>query len=480
MTSRTPIKIRGKKQTAGSRCSQKPVPNQQKYTRSTILPDSILPRPRAKKRRQSAIDGEATIAIQNIPSSRLESLPTELLEIIFFQCLNLNLPQASPALYHKLTSQHVKSQLLIEICSSKTSTRSVSLLEAIFPRLEDQAELQTAVLQTKWMTLDFIRALVPSFLVATLVRELGARKLRWMGDGPIVSKGSEPVIREYIDHNLWRLECYDYPELPAYWEVWWPTDVEDDLVCVGIGLGDGLVTIWKTYDLDYFEGVEPTDYDDKPEPPWSKWRLLSCAEGCRIPVRLLHGPWNSEKCALLECLVRGNATVDWIGTTDGEVAKQGLLEAIRGDNVRATLALLERDGYITPMDCYPVEFFDEFSFDDTLSDDEADLPCKLSAYRDIPVRKGVGVPVTTEHMRIAILEKGCQRKLVSDLLYYAGFCRCVIDDEIHEWAITNSNKMNDDAIWLLEQKEYQEQLVLKDQQGSRRSDRLFWKDRFKD
>ena len=68
------------------------------------------------------------------------------------------------------------------------------------------------------------------------------------------------------------------------------------------------------------------------------------AQGFQIPEKLLHGPWTDERCEFLEIVERGNGTVDWLGSTSGEIAARGLEDAIRERNCRAIKALVGRRG----------------------------------------------------------------------------------------------------------------------------------------
>ncbi|KAF2277641.1 uncharacterized protein EI97DRAFT_416719 [Westerdykella ornata] len=58
-----------------------------------------------------------------------------------------------------------------------------------------------------------------------------------------------------------------------------------------------------------------------------------------IPEKLLHGPWTPDKTKLLYVLVTLECTIDWNGSTAGETAKEGLLEAIAEGDERAVAAL---------------------------------------------------------------------------------------------------------------------------------------------
>ena len=46
--------------------------------------------------------------------SRLEKLPTELLEKVFLYCFNLDLPRASPVIGGKLSSDHIYMRTMIK------------------------------------------------------------------------------------------------------------------------------------------------------------------------------------------------------------------------------------------------------------------------------------------------------------------------------------------------------------------------------
>jgi hypothetical protein len=97
--------------------------------------------------------------------SRLESLPVELVEIIFFYDLNINLPRASPLLAAKLSSERIYRTLIIlafGYCDHK-----------IKPSV---ASLQSAIVGCRWLTSERIRACSPELLQLVLRRY-------WFGNG---------------------------------------------------------------------------------------------------------------------------------------------------------------------------------------------------------------------------------------------------------------------------------------------------------
>lgn len=132
---------------------------------------------------------------------------------------------------------------------------------------------------------------------------------------------------------------------------------------------------------------------------------LVLAPGTMLPAKVLQGPWDSSKVAFLQFLLRRGAGVDWEYTSLGEVAKSGLYEAIRENNLVATGLLLHYRISITP---------------------PADL------------------------IRHAVINGGCNRSVVSALL------RCenmesegTIDSALWKWAQDARNSGRWQGEWLL-------------------------------
>lgn len=457
----TPIKIRGKRQT-GSRHTVNSLMNAQSHgKRSPSLVSASQPPANIPRHTTSTLTPRSVTTRYKPP---LEQLPVELLKDIFFLCLNISLPQASLVIGLKLASHHVKYQLTLRVLSSANSEYPCALA-AVFPTLREQREAQSAILRLKWMTLSFLKKIIPNFIVKTLVRELGERKLHWMGRGPIISKDIEPLIRRYVEDNAYRRDFTPVQGLPAYWEFQWPTSdplrsrrpngtsvgpglpsredgTDMGKVHVGIGLRDGLVTLWETS----LDDTRIENYDEVPR-QHMRWRILCCLEGCRIPDKLLHGPWADEKCEFLEILIRGNATVDWIDSTSGEVAQEGLWQALREHNARATRLLLARP----PMP--PDNDFTRF-----YSNEEACAlnQSSISSFREEPVRRGVGVMPEYEHLRIAVLEEGCDKNVVDALLDAPRPAINLNETEIFQWALMEGIHGNERANWLRQRLRYEE------------------------
>jgi hypothetical protein len=239
------------------------------------------------------------------------------------------------------------------------------------------------------MTLSFLRQLIPDFIVKTIVRELGARNLRWMGQGPVVSRESEPVIRKYLEDSALNFSHTIRKGSPAYWELSWPLEYSTHYQTrLGIGLRDGLITL-----LDVYPRY------GTPNLAWktSTWRILSGVEGCQIPEKLLHGPWTDEKCDFLELAIRGNAQVDWVTSTSGEVAEQGFMQAIHSHNYRAIRALRARTGSVPQFpnpEPYPLSLKQIHNADNKWRLDPRPI------HRDA-ICRGVGIVPQQKHLRTA-------------------------------------------------------------------------------
>ncbi|KAF2197293.1 hypothetical protein GQ43DRAFT_444375 [Delitschia confertaspora ATCC 74209] len=102
---------------------------------------------------------------------------------------------------------------------------------------------------------------------------------------------------------------------------------------------------------------------------------LGFAEGFHIPEKLLHGPWTGDKASLLYVLVSFSGEIDWEGSMAGETAKEGLKEAIREENERAVAAL--------------------------------------------SVLLGIAQAITTDILRLAVIQCGCNMSILRHLLYNA-------------------------------------------------------------
>jgi hypothetical protein len=116
-----------------------------------------------------------------------------------------------------------------------------------------------------------------------------------------------------------------------------------------------------------FDGLWPFQFTKIP--------YLSFAQGFHVPEKLLHGPWTKDKASLLYVLVSLNGEIDWEGSLSGEMAKNGIIEAIEEGNEHAVAALA--------------------------------------------VLLGVPKAITTDMLRCAVIECGCNINILRHLLFNA-------------------------------------------------------------
>lgn len=72
---------------------------------------------------------------------------------------------------------------------------------------------------------------------------------------------------------------------------------------------------------------------------FTKITYLAFAEGFQVPEKLLHGPWTKDKASLLYVLVSLYGEISWSGSMSGEIAKGGMRDAIKEGNEHAVAAL---------------------------------------------------------------------------------------------------------------------------------------------
>ena len=206
-------------------------------------------------------------------------------------------------------------------------------------------------------------------------------------------------------------------ENKSYWDIKWIDEPEKREVLLGVGLQDGLVTLRER---EIFSRDDQEVRSTHKATQFSKWRICGGVEGCQIPEKLLRGPWTDEKCDFLELLIRGNAEVDRVNSTSGEVAEQGLWEAIEEHNAPAVRALVAR---VVPYHSKWDIAFAPYGVD--------------SSYREDPICKGVGIVPRQEHLR-RTLEDGCTWEVLAALLEAAKVDFDITTPDIQLWARENS------------------------------------------
>lgn len=441
--SMTPIKVRGKRSSVKREVSRHSVGSllnpypKNKRTISTSHPSTPPAKlPRFTNTRSENVGRHARFA------TSLEQLPTELLETIFLYHLNLSLPQASPIIGSKLASKHVKTQVVLRVCSAARLKTYPSEHATLFPAMIDHAEAQSTILRMNWMTLTFIRQLIPDYITKTVVQELSERRLQWLGKGPQVTQKTEPTIRQYLEDNFVRLTRRNQDDLPVFGYVSWRIENPARLIRLSFSLHDGIVTIEERRIHGFENSVQHVRLSSADR---HQWRIFCGINGCKVPEKLLHGPWTPEKCDFLQMVIRGNATVDWVGTTSGEIAEKGLTQALREGNARATRLLVTRAGS-HPQGLWG--FPCSSNGQDIQKIDPGTWPRGDLVQAPAVDVRGVGIVPQTRHLRTAVFEAGCQHDMVETLLQAEDTNIDLEDRAILDWAVEKSLQGDERGGWL--------------------------------
>lgn len=384
--------------------------------------------------------------------SLIERLPIELLEIIFWHCPNVSLPRASPILGHALSSFHVKSQLVGKLFSSNPGHGlQRSNLHETFGRRHSHATLQSDLLKTRWMTMDFWRQYMPIFLEKTIMSRFKAFDLDWM-DGTPANRITKAMVAELMQ-AAYQMDRERNPSDPLKWE--WQSQ-KNGKICLILELQRGIV------ELKFWKGVPPGSADGSLPPPLPfemliprRWAMLNCVDLCRIPEKLLHGPWTEAKCQFLEMIVLSGASIDWCNSTSGEIAEWGLLDALKEQNSRALRALLlieliphpSREiwhpwhHHIYPSDPFQVP---QFFFPQQHQLNMSQPPRTWS-------RSGVGaLLLRPSHLVFAVVHQDCPLHIVELLLQHRRHRTVSEDPTLIEWAVQKRTEGDERGSWLLE------------------------------
>ena len=146
---------------------------------------------------------------------------------------------------------------------------------------------------------------------------------------------------------------------------------------------------------------------------------LDLSQCTAVPVKLLHGPWTTSKIDLLRLLFRAGASIERVTSTDDEVASVSLMEALKSSNNKVALALL-------PMPCL------KHNHD-------------LDVYTQLPYN---GVIPDMSHFRAAILEGGCNQKIVLTMLMLGNPEIDYEDRAVWKWIHDSISSGDEKGSWL--------------------------------
>lgn len=410
----TPIRVRGK------RGSQK----------NSALP-ALQSSKRRPPRRDTIVDISCTAIMSNqagkswstpVPS-RLERLPTEILQIVFLECLNISLPRASPSLASKLSSFFIKSQLFFIAFSSRDCKLQYGgQLMRIFESSAAIAKLQSDILQLRWMTLDFLYQCIPLYLKKEFHRITKLPHLKHSDDTltSSLSKETAPKLRTNVYQAKAQM-CMEIGRYNGSYKQWW------------FGTSDSSVSIISPH--GWVNLYLPSDSE------WLQSRMLYCEKDCLIPEKLLRGPWTSSQCEFLECLIHAGAMIDWIGSTAGEVADLGFQDALKEQSTRAIRILTQP--------------FDERRDRQRFAESLPHIFRRGGPSMLCPNNPGLGFRPTSRHLKWAAVNYDCSLKILKTVKSAGQFDLSVnkncADRALFAWAEQKKSEGDERGSWLSKQ-----------------------------
>ncbi|EAS27541.3 uncharacterized protein CIMG_10146 [Coccidioides immitis RS] len=392
----TPVKIRGKKkrprkqfdgvEVDGDRSTQETDPSRE----SSVFFEKRGPRKKRKDKNKTSKPRESKSSIGQL--SLLELLPVELIQQIFIECLELNLPRASPHLADVLSTSWVYSGLIMlafwndparEDDDSQDTIRRMFRPFRYIPMDNLERQLfQLSVLSCRWCTQERIEALIRRMTKLSLHRWISISKHR---------------VTSHFDF---------------------------DAMAESIERGHGTV-----HHLRYLQNV-PLPFTPSLEinnlETLSLLPLQFPISVLAFPDKVLRGsPWTESKVRFLEFLwqyvmIAENRLEFWLTFASRESIQEGIHSAISEHNLRALRDILALDD-----SCYQ-------SHDNRLH--QVLKPYLLpEEYFIIASRQG---EYATAILRLLV--RAAPLSVPSD------------DPELTEWAIKSQNKQNVFGSWLIQ------------------------------
>ena len=344
-TDLTEVRVRGKR---SRKRSSTPASGSSSHSGSS---SSLLTQSRKRLRRH--IEEESKDHVPVSGSSPLERLPTELLENIFLKCLNISLPRASLSIGKRLASDYVKTEFFCIAFSGTSDLRYTGYLDCLPVHLEEAdhlfecfdtehriAQFQSNLLALRWMTPWALMHSIKQLCISKVVKILQQQNLDSLvynrnNNSPERSKSLTETITELYES----VESDDRRWSSITSQEWrWSNATRQQKVDLVLRTHQGFPHITsvnsritsRSSNMPIFsESV--VDYS----------QIFRCVRGCRIPQKVLHGPWDVPKCTMLAQLSKACCDFDRTGaTTDEEVADNGLRAAIMQPSIQAIVTLV--------------------------------------------------------------------------------------------------------------------------------------------
>ncbi|KAL4898646.1 hypothetical protein BDV59DRAFT_7046 [Aspergillus ambiguus] len=287
--------------------------------------------------------------------SHLERLPVELIEQIFLHSVEFNLPRASLYLSRVLSNPLLYTWLIRLAFSSPNESSKSSLFTADFLpyplnvfalSAAQRQDLQNNILTCRWCTFPLLRKCQNEYLLHVLHLQCRTLDFPAAEDRHVLS-----LLPTYLDDPSTIPETDQTPLHPAHGDIVLAARHSHTHTAYKI-------VIWTAPCAVQVRKAHQTIIPSTPLYDNDTFRLPWCATEAppRIPDRLLHGPWNDEKLALLELLAAAGAYLD---EDDGFARSRRALRQVIRERDYATfdrlLAMYVRPAYYKYPMRWPVQ-----------------------------------------------------------------------------------------------------------------------------
>jgi hypothetical protein len=233
------------------------------------------------------------------PCSRLESLPVEIIQLIFLHCLEINLPRASPRLAHALSSQLLYAWLIrLAFSSTNPGSRENFFTPDFLPppldfwalTWQDRQQLQTKLLACRWCTLPLMRRCQREYVAHAIRRKCAS----------LVFHVDDQHVLANLDPRFENLENCDWaPDgKRGKGDLVIPAQLQENLRTPSSKSVDRKVAIWFHFGALQIREPNEIYYEN------DLFRLpCSVAIGPgRIPDKVLSSPWSDAQFQFLHLL----------------------------------------------------------------------------------------------------------------------------------------------------------------------------------
>lgn len=294
--------------------------------------------------------------------SPIERLPTEILEIIFFYCLNLSLPRASLTLGRILSSFHLKTRLFETAFTLDCASRQLLYLEPLqntfrFSASEEDEviRLQNQVLEARWVKAEFFRRYIPIFLERSISALSGGKDFPIFLHRPVLVTNPDPDHDSVTKKRVFLTRAYPFTtsSIDRRKEFTRLSCKQIKLIDVNVLFGDDDQMTGQVHLADHQESSS-TWVDSNGSPVQEEFRsslecyirspgarAMLCCWKCYIPAKFLGGPWTKDQCNIVTMLCEAGAIIDAEDSTVREIALQGFFYALKDRNTKIIRYLIQ-------------------------------------------------------------------------------------------------------------------------------------------